>query len=390
MIQTVKTGLEQLLADSTRLKGQRLGLLCNQASTDRSFRHGRDLINQTLPGQLTSLFTPQHGFFGDKQDNMIESDHTVDQISGLPVYSLYGEVRRPTPEMFSSIDLLLVDLQDVGTRVYTFISTLAYCLEAARESGITVVVLDRPNPIGGLTIEGNLLEKDCRSFVGLYSLPMRHGLTMGEIALIFNEHFGIDAKLEVIPMAGWRREMTFPETGLPWLFPSPNMPSFNTALVYPGQVLWEGTNLSEGRGTCLPFEIFGAPFIDHQDVLNLLPEESSRGCILRPIAFEPTSNKHCSVLCQGFQIQVTDPHLFAPYRLSLNLLQIIRHLYPDHFFYKDPPYEYEYEKLPMDLIIGSQKVRHGLEQGVTVADLEGEWLKDLADFDCLRRKYFLY
>ncbi|MDT8334389.1 MAG: DUF1343 domain-containing protein [Desulfurivibrionaceae bacterium] len=387
----LKTGIEQLVAAPPAwLKGKRLGLLCNQASTDREFRHSRDLVAAVLPGHLTCLFSPQHGFFADKQDNMIESAHMHDRATGLPIFSLYGESRQPDEFMMDHLDVLLVDLQDVGTRVYTFIHTMAYCLKAAAACGKKVVILDRPNPLGGALIEGNLVEEGCRSFVGLYPIPMRHGLTMGELAQLFNEHFGINADLEIIAMSGWHRAMTFDDAGLPWVFPSPNMPAPATALVYPGQVIWEGTNVSEGRGTCLPFELFGAPWLDHQDFVNGVDRSDLAGAVLRPVAFEPTSNKHCGRLCNGFQLQVTERRAFRPYRASLSLLRTFLALYPEHFAYKEPPYEYEYEKLPLDMILGSRLLREALEAGEKVGELEKGWREELAGFDRLRRKFFLY
>jgi uncharacterized protein YbbC (DUF1343 family) len=292
--------------------------------------------------------------------------------------------------MFDHLDVLLIDLPDVGTRVYTFIYTMAYCLEEAARFGKKVVILDRPNPIGGDLVEGNLVEDDCRSFVGLYPIPMRHGLTMGELGHLFNDHFGINADLEVIPMSGWQRGMHFDDTGLPWLFPSPNMPTLETAQVYPGQVLWEGTGVSEGRGTCLPFELFGAPYLDHERFLRAIDRADFAGCLLRPVAFEPTSNKYRGVLCNGFQLQVTDRQVFRPYRTSLSLLRTTLHLYAEKFSYKEPPYEYEYEKLPMDMILGSRTVREALESGKDVAGLEEGWREDLDKFDTLRRYFFLY
>ncbi|HSH13556.1 MAG TPA: DUF1343 domain-containing protein, partial [Desulfurivibrionaceae bacterium] len=244
----ISIGLEELAVNPpTWLKGQRLGLLCNQASTDRHYRHSREVLARVLPGQLTCLFSPQHGFFADRQDNMVESPDAIDEATGLPLFSLYGERRRPDPAMFDHLDVLLIDLQDVGTRVYTFIYTMAYCLETAAKTGKRVVILDRPNPVGGEIVEGNLLDADCSSFVGLYPIPMRHGLTIGELARLFNEFFDLGAELTVIPMQGWQRSMFFRQTGFPWVFPSPNMPTPETALVYPGQVLWEGANVSEGR-----------------------------------------------------------------------------------------------------------------------------------------------
>jgi len=387
----ISLGIEQLVSSgSSSLAGKRLGLLCNQASTDRFFVHSRDCIRQAFPGQLTCLFSPQHGFFSEKQDNMIESDHTVDKVSGLPVYSLYGETRKPLPAMFDDLDVLLVDLQDVGTRVYTFIWTVVNCLQTAAETGKKVMVLDRPNPVGGQRIEGNLLKSSCRSFVGLYEIPMRHGLTMGELALLCNREMGIGAELEVVTMQGWRRSMFFADTGLPWVFPSPNMPTPLTALVYPGQVIWEGTNVSEGRGTTLPFELVGAPFIDQQQVLEQLKKTPLPGCVLRPIVFEPTSGKWAGQRCPGFHIHVTAPADFFSYRLSLALLQVLLRLYPGDCVFSDPPYEYEFERLPMDMILGDEQVRRALENGDFVMDMEHAWQRELADFDALRHSVFLY
>jgi uncharacterized protein YbbC (DUF1343 family) len=385
-------GLEELAAAPPPwLKGKRLGLLCNQASTDRHYRHSREVVASALPGQLTSIFSPQHGFFADKQDNMIESGHSTDNLTGLPLFSLYGEKRKPDAAMFAQLDSLLIDLQDVGTRVYTFIWTMFYCLEAAAEQGKQVVILDRPNPIGGELIEGNLLAADCHSFVGLRSIPMRHGLTMGELARLFNDHFGLGADLQVIPMRGWQRGMNFRDTGFPWLFPSPNMPTPETALVYPGQVLWEGANVSEGRGTCLPFELWGAPFIEHSRFAAALDPADLAGCLLRPVAFEPTSNKFRGELCRGFHLQVLDPAAYRPYRTSLALLRAVLHLYGEAgFAYKQPPYEYEYHKLPMDMILGSSELRRGLEAGRPVAELEAGWQEELAGFARLRREFMLY
>jgi uncharacterized protein YbbC (DUF1343 family) len=387
----LQVGLELLVGDASySFAGKRLGYLANQASTARSFSHGRLLLQQKYGDRLTCLFSPQHGFFSEKQDNMIESDHFVDALTGLPLFSLYGEHRKPTAEMFDRLDVLLIDLVDVGTRVYTFMYTMAYCLEAAAASGKKVVVLDRPNPIGGDRIEGNILRPDCASFVGLYPIPMRHGLTFAELALLINREFGIDADLEVVPMRGWRRSMGFRETGFPWVAPSPNMPTPETALVYPGQVIWEGTNISEGRGTTLPFEFVGAPFWRHGEMLAKVAETRLPGCFLRPIVFQPTSGKWAGQSCTGFQIHVTEPAEFLPYRTSLALLQAAMLLYPAEFRYKEPPYEYEFVRLPMDLILGDAAVRRQLEGGRPVAELEAEWQAELQVFDTMRRSYFLY
>jgi len=386
----IHTGLERVLQSPPEvLRGKRLGLLCNQASTDSRFRHSRDLIMERFPDRLRCLFSPQHGFFSAKQDNMIESDHAVDPVSGLPVYSLYGETRKPYPSMFKDIDLLLIDLVDVGTRVYTFIWTVIYCLQTAAETGTGVVILDRPNPLGG-RVEGNVLKHDCASFVGLHSIPMRHGLSVGELALLCNQEMGIGADLEVVPVQGWRRDMLFPETGLPWVFPSPNMPTFATALVYPGQVIWEGSNISEGRGTTLPFELFGAPFVDVDAVLAEVAATELPGCLLRPLVFEPTSGKWAQTACRGFQLHVTNMQAFMPYRTSLVLLQALLKLYPQQFSYKDPPYEYEFERLPMDLILGDKEVRRALEQGVDILEIERAWQTELIEFQQRCSSVFLY
>ena len=387
----IKIGIEQLVSSKPSfLEGKRLGLLCNQASTDCHFTHSRDRILQTFPGQLTCLFSPQHGFFSEKQDNMIESGHSTDSVSGLPVFSLYGETRKPLPAMFEDLDILLIDLQDVGTRVYTFIWTVVYCLQTAAETGKQVVILDRPNPVSGHMVEGNLLKRSCRSFVGLYEIPMRHGLTMGELAMLCNREMKIGAELKVVKMHGWQRQMFFSDTGFPWVFPSPNMPTPLTALVYPGQVIWEGTNISEGRGTTLPFELVGAPFIDHQQVLEKISTIRLPGCVLRPIVYEPTSGKWAGERCAGFHVHVTEKDGFFSYRLSLALLQALLNLYPNEFFYKEPPYEYEFEQLPMDMILGDVELRTALEDGADILELEQSWQKELAVFDELRRSVFLY
>lgn len=387
----LKIGLEVFLDDPpASLAGKRIGYLSNQASTVRSLVHGRILLQKKFGRQLTCLFSPQHGFFSEKQDNMIESDHFLDLVTGLPIFSLYGEYRRPTAEMFDRLDVLLIDLCDVGTRVYTFLYTMAYCLELAAELGKEVIVLDRPNPLGGEKIEGNLLHPDCSSFIGLYPLPMRHGLTFGELAILINNEFEIWAEVTVTKMQGWRRNMLFRDTGFPWVAPSPNMPTPETALVYPGQVIWEGTNVSEGRGTTLPFEFVGAPFWQHEAMLNRLQKTELPGCFLRPIVFQPTSGKWVGESCHGFQIHVTAPEAYLPYRTSLALLQATMHLYPDNFSYKEPPYEYEFERLPLDLILGDRTVREQLMQGQEILAMEACWQQELQAFDGARKNYFLY
>ena len=387
----ISIGIEQLVRNPPpEFQGKRLALLCNQASTDSLFHHSRDIVNEIFPGQLVCLFSPQHGFFSEKQDNMVESGHHRDPVTGLPVFSLYADKRQPEPAMFEPFDILLIDLIDVGTRVYTFIWTVIYCLQTAAETGKKVVILDRPNPIGGQLIEGNLLKKEWRSFVGLFETPMRHGMTIGELALLCNKEMRINAEVEVIPVKGWQRRMYFDDCSFPWVFPSPNMPSFHTALVYPGQVIWEGTNISEGRGTTLPFQLCGAPFVNHRDVFRYIESTPLPGCTLRPLIFEPTSGKWFGKGCNGFQIHVTNPELFRPYRTSLALLQSMMHYYPEQFAYKEPPYEYEYERLPMDLILGDQQIRVALEEGADILDLELGWEEELVAYKDRCRSVFLY
>jgi len=387
----VRTGLECLLAEPPAwLKGLRLGLLCNPASVDGRLRHARHLINERFPGALRALFSPQHGFFAEKQDNMIESADLTDSSLGLPVFSLYGRTRVPSREMFADIDVLLVDLQDAGTRVYTFIYTLSYCMETARASGVKVLVLDRPNPVGGEAVEGNLLRPECASFVGRFPLPMRHGLTIAEVARLFNTRFQIGCELDAVRMSGWNRSMFFADTGLPWVAPSPNLPTPASALVYPGQVLWEGTNVSEGRGTTQPFELFGAPFFDVGRMAAEIPADSLPGAILRPAVFEPTSGKWQDSACRGFQIHVTDPRRFGPYGATLRLLQASLRCHPAQFAWRPPPYEYEFEKRPIDLLIGDLIVRQRIEQMEPVQSLELTWKNELDEFEKMSRECRLY
>jgi uncharacterized protein YbbC (DUF1343 family) len=387
----VKTGLEIFLdAPLPSMKNQRLGLLCNPASVNSRLVHSRLCIENALPGQLKALYAPQHGFFAEKQDNMIESSDRIDPATELPVFSLYGDTRVPTRAMLDPIDILLVDLQDVGTRVYTFMYTLSYCMESAKKYGKKIVVLDRPNPIGGLQVEGNVLSSDYSSFVGRYPIPMRHGLTMGELAVLFNTEFGIGCEIEVVPMKGWKRGMYFAQTGLPWVPPSPNLPTPSSAMVYPGQVIWEGTNVSEGRGTTQPFELFGAPYVSYSTLLERIDPSFLDGTVLRPVVFEPTSNKWSQHSCKGFQIHVTDPLKYSPYALSLAFYQAIFASYPDRFTYSVPPYEYEYEKLPMDLILGNGQIRLEIESGVPVTSIVHRWQKELDEYKNQIKAVYLY
>jgi len=387
----VQTALERFIESSPEwIKGKRLGLLCNPASVDKNFIHARELINRKFPGQLTTLFSPQHGFFSEKQDNMIESEDIIDPVLNIPVFSLYGKTRKPTKKMLDSIDILIIDLQDVGTRVYTFIYTMSYCLEAAKASRKKVVILDRPNPIGGLMIEGNCLSLECSSFVGRYPIPMRHGMTIGELSFLFNNYYEIGCDLKIITLKGWKRDMYFQDTGLPWIPPSPNLPTPVSALVYPGQVLWEGTNISEGRGTTQPFEIFGAPFIDTTKIHSTLNGTGLPGVTLREILFEPTSNKWKNTLCNGFQLHVTDPSIYKPYLTTFNLLQAIIYHHKDQFKWKSPPYEYEFNRLPIELITGDKEIYHRIENLESIDEIANSWEKNLEAFIKISQRFYLY
>ncbi|MCK4378298.1 MAG: DUF1343 domain-containing protein, partial [Deltaproteobacteria bacterium] len=313
-------GIEQLLKSSAHLlKGKRFAFLTHAAACVRSGSSSLAEIMAAFPGQLWAVWSPQHGFYGVKQANMVPSKDFLDPLTGAPVKSLYGDRRQPTPEMFSDIDLVLVDLVDVGCRVYTYLWTLVLVMQAAAEAGVPVMVLDRPNPLGGERVEGNLLKPENVSFVGLYPLLMRHGLTLGELARYLNEVYAFGCQLEVVPIIGWQRKYYADKTDTFWVPPSPNMPTLSTALVYPGQVLLEGTNLSEGRGTTTPFELWGAPFIEPGRMLAEIDRRVSRGVFLRPAYFSPTFDKWSEKVCGGLQIHVTDRQLFQPYLFSLEL-----------------------------------------------------------------------
>jgi uncharacterized protein YbbC (DUF1343 family) len=338
-----------------------------------------DYLDDGLPSAVKKIFSPQHGFVGDKQDNMIESDH-FRLVDGRPVYSLYADKRKPDREMLKDLDVFLVDLIDVGTRVYTFAQTLTLVMEACSEVELPVVVLDRPNPIGGLAVEGNILDDDCRSFVGLQPIPMRHGLTMGELAVFINSRMKKPAPLTVIPMTGWQRSMYFNDTGLNWVLPSPNLPTPETAWLYPGQVIWEGTNISEGRGTTRPFHLMGAPFIDPDLLAKDLSLLKLPGLAVRKASFQPTFNKWAGQVCQGLELYPLD-RTFKPFLTALSLLEIILKRWPKDFKLKEPPYEYEWERRPIDLILGRQNLFEALMKGTTAGELDKSFEGELSAFN---------
>ena len=380
-------GVDRLLA-SGELSGRRVGLVCSSASVDATYRHSADRMWQADGVALTVLFGPQHGFRSSAQDNMVETPDTRHQRFDIPIYSLYGEHREPTAKMLGEIDLLVIDLQDVGTRVYTYVYTLANCLRAAARHGVPVVVCDRPNPIGGALVEGPVLKAGYESFVGQFQIPLRHGMSIGELARLFNDAIG--AEMEVSRLEGWTREAYHDDTGLPWILPSPNLPTLESAVVYPGTVLLEGTNLSEGRGTTRPFELVGAPWIDGDALVTALGRATVDGVVFQPTQFEPTFQKHAHEFCGGCQIHVTDRGTFRPVLTAVSLLEAIRKLDPTRYAWRKPPYEYETVKLPIDILSGSALLREQLDTGAPAAEIAAMWAPDVAAFSDTRRSFLLY
>lgn len=386
----VVLGVEKLLEGSHSLRGARVGLICNQASVDHHFIHVADLFSSHSEIKLTTLFGPQHGIRGDVQDNMIETEHSFDRQTGLPIYSLYSETREPTDEMLNDVDVLVFDMQDVGCRIYTFAYTLANCMRAARRLGKKVVVCDRPNPINGTAVAGNVLEPEFASFVGQFPIPTRHGMTMGELAQMFNDHFNLGCELEVVQMDGWERGLWFDETDAPWVLPSPNMPTVDAATVFPGTVHFEGTQMSEGRGTTRPFELIGAPYVVPEEYAERLNALGLSGVYFRGCVFRPTFQKHGNVSCGGVQIHVLDRNSFEPVISGVAMVKVAFDMYPTDFAWKKPPYEYVFDKNPFDVISGTSKLREAMEQGTSLRDLEDSWKPGLESFKETREAYLLY
>ena len=385
----VRLGSDVLLK-SGRLAGTRVGVVCNHASLDRGFLHIVDRLAAANDLTLAAIFGPQHGFRSDVQDNMIETPHASDPGRRVPIYSLYSETREPTAEMLSGIDVLVIDLQDVGARIYTYIYTMANCMRACARHRIPVIVCDRPNPIGGVDVEGARLMPGFESFVGLFPIPMRHGMTIGELARFFNEVFSIGAQLDVVAMEGWRRDMYADQTGLPWVMPSPNMPTLDTAIVYPGTVLFEGIMLSEGRGTTRPFELVGAPWIEAERFARDMNALRLTGVYFRPAVFEPTFQKHAKQTCGGCQIHVTARHLFKPVFVGVALAGMFWRTNPSKFAWRQPPYEYEHDKMPIDILAGSDALRKQIEADVPATEIASTWRSDEEDFRMLRERFLMY
>jgi uncharacterized protein YbbC (DUF1343 family) len=387
----VRLGVEVLLEERPDLvRGARAGAVVHPASILPDLRHTADVLNGANCISLRALFGPQHGARGELQDNMIESENYVDPDIGLDVFSLYGETRWPTEEMMSGIDVLLYDLQDVGTRVYTFIYTMAYCMEACARFGKRFIVLDRPNPINGAEVEGNLLDPQYASFVGRYPIPMRHGMTAGELALLFNQRFVIGCDLTVVPMKGWKRQMWFEECGLPWVQPSPNLPAVDSTVVYPGMVLVEGTRLSEGRGTTRPFEYIGAPFIKPREFADYLNGLGLPAVFFRPAYFQPAFQKCAGLMCGGVQVHVLDRASFEPYLAGVSTIAAVNALYPESFAWRDPPYEYEYNKLPIEILCGGTALPALMAKGANPHEIRASWQNDVTLFLEERKPFLLY
>jgi uncharacterized protein YbbC (DUF1343 family) len=387
----VRTGLD-VLRDSNweLLRGRRVGLVCHPASIDSHLRHASALLAHADGVELVALFGPEHGFTGVAQD-LVSVGHIL--TGHQRVYSLYGETvesLRPSAKQLDGIDTLVIDLQDVGSRYYTFQATMLYCLEAAAQHGLAVIVLDRPNPLGGVAVEGPTLQPEYESFVGPHPIPIRHGMTIGELALLYRAERNLNVSLEVVPCDGWQRDMLFEETGLPWVLPSPNMPTVDTALVYPGQCLLEGTNLSEGRGTTRPFELCGAPWINSDELAERLEEAQLPGVRFRAACFRPTFHKSAGQDCGGVQLHVTDRWEFQPVRTGLAVLSALRDLSGTQFAWRSEPYEFVDDRLAIDLLFGSDRERLALEAGVPWQKLVEAWKPEEIAFRTRRQAYLLY
>ncbi|MEX2466265.1 MAG: DUF1343 domain-containing protein, partial [Gemmatimonadota bacterium] len=375
--------------EHAHLRNERAGLVAHPASVTPDLEPSVDALVR-LGFDLVALFGPQHGARGEKQDNMVESDSYRDPVTGLPVHSLYGEVRKPTREMLDGLDALLFDLQDAGVRVYTFVWTMALAMEACAEAGIRFVVLDRPNPVGGMRREGSVLRPGFESFVGLHPVPLRHGLTSGELARWLNGARGIGCELEVVPCSGLERWMRWTDTGLPWVMPSPNLPTPDSCEVYPGMVLLEGTNLSEGRGTTRPFELFGAPYLDPQALVSPLEDRLGSSVRARACYFEPTFQKHAGALCGGAQLHVLEPGSFEPVRTAVEILVAVKALAPDDFAWREPPYEYEETLAPIDMLWGHDGLRSGIDAGLGANELLAGVDEEIASFNSSVEPYLIY
>ena len=389
---SVRPGLEVLIDDPRPIAGKRIGLVTNQSAVTSDLRHAVRLLHAGRGWKLTALFGPEHGIWGEAQD-MEGVEQSTDPLTGLTVYSLYGRSEKdlaPRREVLKTIDALVIDLQDIGSRYYTFIYTMALCMREAAPIGLPVIVLDRPNPIDGVHLEGNIREEKYSSFVGMFPLPTRHGMTPGELARYFNNVFKLNCNLTVIPMRGWRRGMWWGDTGLPWVIPSPNMPTVYTATVYPGMCLAEETNLSEGRGTTHPFEFLGAPWLEPFKLAERLNAISLPGVRFRPHYFLPKFQKHSGKVCGGVELHVTNRWAFEPYRTGLWCVKVARDMDTEKFDWRRETYEFVSDRLAIDLLAGSDRYRNLVERGANVDDWLAEWEEPLRDFASQREEFLLY
>lgn len=376
----IKLGIDILLEERIdELEGKNVGLITNPTGIDQDLNSIVDLLHQHEDVNLVAMFGPEHGVRGDAQAGD-DVDYYIDEATHLPVYSLYGDTQQPTPEMLEDVDTLIFDIQDVGARFYTYIYTMANAMEAAGENDVEMMVLDRPNPLGGLDVAGPVLESDYSSFVGMYPIPLQHGMTVGELALLFNEEFDLNADLTVVEMQGWERGMDYEDTGLEWVLPSPNMPTFDTAVVYPGTALFEGTNISEGRGTTKPFELIGAPFINGTELAADLNTLNLPGVQFRAAYFTPTSSKHEGELSGGIELHVQDSKEFEPIETGLHIVKTIHDNYPEDF---------EFDEF-FDTLMGNSWVREEIEKGTPVEEITAMWQEDLEEFKQVRANYLLY
>lgn len=383
----LELGIDVLLEKEKKmLKGKRVGLITNPTGVDQNLNSIVDRLHEDKDIELTALFGPEHGVRGDAQAGGYV-EYYIDEGTGLPVYSLYGKTKKPTPEMLENVDVLLFDIQDVGSRFYTYIYTMALAMEAAKEKGIPFIVLDRPNPIGGLDVEGPVLDPIYSSFIGQYAIPLRHGMTVGELAKLFNKEFNIDADLTVVKMKNWKRSQYYDDTNLEWVMPSPNMPTLDTAVAYPGTALIEGTNISEGRGTTKPFELIGAPFINSSRLAKAMNDLKLPGVKFRAASFTPTFSKHSGKLSHGVQVHVIDQQKFSPFETGLHLVKTIHDLYPNEF-------EFRAEDAKgisfFDLLVGNGWIRDDITEGRTVKEMKRKWEDDLKEFKKIRKNYLMY
>jgi len=371
------------------LEGKRLGILCHAASINSDFIPVTEIFSKNSKCIIGAVFGPQHGLFGQTQDNMIEWEG--DQTSSIPVYSLYGQHRKPTSSMLKGIEAFVVDLQDVGARLYTYIWTVKLCMEACSEAGIPVYILDRPNPVAAIQADGPVLKKEYFTFVGGAEIPLCHRMTIGEMALWIRTFHVSSCELHIVAMEGWNRSLMFRDTGLPWVLPSPNMPTQETAVVYPGTVLFEAMNISEGRGTVIPFELFGAPFLNTTAILKELKTMNPQGCAFRQHDFIPTFNKYGGEYCHGIQIHVTDHRTYKPVETMLYILSSIRHTSPDNALrFNPPPYEYEYKLMPFDILSGDNHMREVIENNLSLEEEKNRWREEISEFRKIFKELSLY